>query len=45
MKNIKPEPIKIKSTDPLEESQRILANIIASAHLHKANREGHNVKA
>ena len=33
MKELKPEPSKNKSADPLEQGQLILANIIARKHL------------
>jgi hypothetical protein len=41
LNNLKPEVPKIKPAAQIEQGQRILANIIASAYLRKANRESH----
>ena len=41
MKNLKPEPLKIKSANPTEQGQRILANIIARSYLHTFRGKGY----
>ena len=40
VKNLKPEREEIKPADPLQEGQRILANMIASAYL-RIKKDGH----
>jgi hypothetical protein len=40
LKNLKPESLKIKPTDPIEEGQHILASIIASAYL-RSKKDSH----